>query len=859
MAKKIPAANDNGLDSVRTGSSVEALKQSYRDNLFYTRGKFRDVATLHDLYMAAAYTVRDRVLDHWITTLRSYKKSGARTVCYLSAEYLLGPHMANNLVNLGLVDASKQVAKDLGLDYDSIIAQEEEPGLGNGGLGRLAACYMDSLATLQIPSIGYGIRYEFGIFDQEIRDGWQHEISDLWLRNGNPWELPRPKLRFPVRFGGHTEQGVDDAGNLRVTWVPNLVVNGVACDTPIQGYGVSSVALLRLWRSEACASFDFQAFNTGDYYRAVQAKMDAENISKVLYPNDEPEAGKELRLKQQYFFVSCSLQDMIRIHQSIDSNLDTFQHKFAAQLNDTHPSIAVPELMRLLMDEHGLDWDRAWNITRHTFAFTNHTLLPEALEVWLVDLLGRLLPRHLEIIYEINSRFLDEVRMRYPGEGARIARLSIIGEGHKRTVRMAHLATVGSFAVNGVAALHTELLKSTVMQDFHDLWPEKFHNVTNGVTPRRFLRLSNPGLSKLITDRTGSEHWIKNLEDLRQLEAYADDAAFQQEWRAVKLVNKRRLADNIKELTGIPVDPESLFDIQVKRIHEYKRQHLNALHIITLYNRIKQDPNINLTPRTFIFGGKAAPGYLMAKLIIKLINSIAEVVNNDPQVNRCLRVAFFPNFNVKNAHSIYPAADLSEQISLAGKEASGTGNMKFSMNGALTVGTLDGANVEIREEVGAENFFLFGLTAEQVMQIRSDGYRPWEFYQDNLELKAAIDMIDSGIFSHGDNDLFRPLTDSLRQQDPFMLCADYQSYVDCQAEIDHAYRDSHHWSRMSILNVARMGKFSSDRSISDYCRNIWHVEPVEANAPAEPALSPEALRAMRAQADARGTSGKEIH
>ena len=546
MGKKIPTAADNGLDTIRTGSSVEALKQSYLDNLFYLQGRLQDVASTHDLFMAAAYTLRDRVMDHWLNTLRTYKTSGARTVCYLSAEFLMGPQMANNLVNLGLTETAKQVARDLGLDFYDIIDQEEEPGLGNGGLGRLAACYMDSLATLQIPSIGYGIRYEFGIFDQEIHDGWQHEISDLWLRNGNPWELPRPKLRFPVRFGGHTEQGTDEHGNLRVAWTPDLVVNGVAYDTPIQGYGVNNVALLRLWRSEACASFDFQAFNNGDYYCAVQAKVEAENISKVLYPNDEPAAGKTLRLKQQYFFVSCSLQDMIRIHLSLDSNLDNFQHKFAAQLNDTHPAIAVPELMRLLIDEHGLDWDRAWNITRNTFAFTNHTLLPEALEVWPVDLLGRLLPRHLEIIFEINCRFLDEVRIQYPGETGRIARLSIIQEGSRQAVRMAHLATVGSHAVNGVAALHSELLKSTVMQDFHDLWPEKFHNVTNGVTPRRFLRLSNPGLSSLITARTGSDDWIINLEKLRQLESHADDAAFHQEWRAVKLANKRKLANQIK-------------------------------------------------------------------------------------------------------------------------------------------------------------------------------------------------------------------------------------------------------------------------------------------------------------------------
>ncbi len=827
MSKSTTSNSGSNHEAIRTGSSVEALKRAWLDNLFYVQGRFQDTATSHDVYMAAAYSVRDRVLDRWIKTMRSYKSSQARTVCYLSAEFLPGPHLGNNCVNLGIVEQAKQAAGELGVDYEEILEQEEEPGLGNGGLGRLAACYLDSLATLQIPSIGYGIRYEYGIFDQEIHDGWQVEKSDLWLRNGNPWELPRPKIRFAVRFGGHTEHYPNDNGHLRVNWIPDLVVNGVAYDTPIQGYGVNNLTSLRLWQAQACTSFDFQAFNTGDYYRAVEAKVNAENISKVLYPNDEPEVGKELRLKQQYFFVSCSLQDMIRLHLSLNDDLRNFHLKFAAQLNDTHPAIAVPELMRLLMDEHDMDWDQAWNVVSNTFAFTNHTLLPEALEVWPVELIGRLLPRHLEIIYEINNRFLDEVRMQYPVDPDRVTRLSIIDENGSRNVRMAHLATIGSFAVNGVAALHTELLKSTVMRDFHELWPDRFHNVTNGVTPRRFLRLSNPELSNLISRSIGNEHWITHLEDLRQLEPFAEDPAFQGDWQTVKSTNKRKLANRILTWTGIDVDPDSMFDIQVKRIHEYKRQHLNALHIVTLYNRIKQNPNLDLVPRTFIFGGKAAPGYFLAKLIIKLINSVGEVVNQDPQVSRYLRVVFLPNFNVKNAHVVYPAADLSEQISLAGKEASGTGNMKFSMNGALTIGTLDGANVEIREEVGAENFFLFGLTAEQVMQIRAEGYQPREHYQGNLELRAAFDLIDSGVFSHGDKELFRPLTENLRQHDPFMLCADYQAYVDSQLEVDHAYRDNHHWSRMSILNTARMGKFSSDRSIRDYCKNIWKVEPMK--------------------------------
>jgi len=825
MSETVRAFPVDDREHIRTGMSVASIKRAYQDNLFYVQGRDWDVASLNDYYMAAAYTVRDRLLDRWINTAKAYKQAQSRTVCYLSAEFLLGPHLGNNLLNLGITEQAAQAAEELGLDSEEILEQEQEPGLGNGGLGRLAACYMDSLATLQIPAIGYGIRYEHGIFDQEIRDGWQLEITDLWLHNGNPWELQRSKLRFPVRFGGRTEQYTDEEGQQRVNWIPELLVNGVAYDTPIPGYGVSNTNLLRLWQAEACKSFDFQAFNKGDYYGAVDAKVEAENITKVLYPNDEPEVGKELRLKQQYFFVSCALQDMLRLHLALSGKVDGFNDKFVVQLNDTHPAIAVPELMRLLMDEQRLGWEHAWDITCKTFAFTNHTLLPEALETWPVKLVGRLLPRHLEIIYEINRRFLDQVRLRYPGDPQRVARLSLIDEDGTRAVRMAHLATVGSFAVNGVAALHTELLKSTVMKDFHDLWPKKFFNVTNGVTPRRFLRLSNPRLSRLIGRRIG-DGWLRHMEQLRDLEPYADDSGFRAEWRAVKLAAKRALAERIRNRTGISVDPESLFDIQVKRIHEYKRQHLNLLHVVTLYKRIKQDPGYACAPRTFIFGGKAAPGYFMAKLIIKLINAVGEVINRDAAVNGRLRVVFFPNFNVKNAQHIYPAADLSEQISLAGKEASGTGNMKFSMNGALTIGTLDGANVEIREEVGAENFFLFGLSAEQVAQTRAAGYRPWEFYRDNAELKGAIDLINSGVFSQGDGNLFRPLTDALLHHDPFLLCADYQSYLEAQAQVDQAWRDRERWAQMSIVNVARIGKFSSDRSIRDYCDRIWKVAPM---------------------------------
>ena len=823
-AKKNPA---NTREHTRGGLSKDALKRAFIDNLFYLQGRFPEVATPHDLYMAAAYTVRDRLLERWIRSARTYKKHNARTVCYLSAEFLLGPHLMSNLINLGILEQARAAGDELALDFEAIVEQEEEPGLGGGGLGRLAACYMDSLATLEIPAIGYGIRYEFGIFDQRIVDGWQVEHTDAWLRNGNPWELPRPKLRFPVMFGGHTER-FQDNGHLRVRWVPGLMVYGVASDTPILGYGVGNVNLLRLWKAEACKSFDFQTFNSGDYYGAVDQKVRAENISKVLYPNDEPEAGKELRLKQQYFFVSCSLQDMIRLQLATAGSLTRLHEKFAAQLNDTHPAVAVPELMRLLMDEHQMGWDQAWEITRNTFAYTNHTLLPEALETWSVELFGHLLPRHLEIVYEINRRFLDEVRIRFLGDEQRVARMSLIDEEHGRRVRMANLAAVGSFAVNGVARMHSELVKDTILKDFHDLWPEKFHNVTNGVTPRRFVVVSNPRLAALLTERCGSDEWIRDFDCLRNLEALAGDTSFHAQWREVKTAAKRDLAIWLARNAGVKVDTESMFDVQAKRIHEYKRQHLNVLHIITLYERLKANPNLDLSPRTFIFGGKAAPGYFMAKLIIKLVNSVAEVINKDPQINGTLRVAFMRDFNVKNAQRLYPAADLSEQISMAGKEASGTGNMKFSMNGALTIGTLDGANVEIRAEVGEENFFLFGRTADQVRELQTAGYRPADFYNEDPELKSAIDLINSGLFSHGDTELFRPITDNLVHQDPFMVLADYPSYVSRQTKIGQAWSDREHWSRMCILNVARMGKFSSDRSVRDYCDRIWKVTRVPA-------------------------------
>jgi glycogen phosphorylase len=807
------------------GPESQKLSQEFLRHLFYSQGRTLDMATPNDLYMALSYAVRNRLLDRWLHTVQNYPKPGVRVVSYLSAEFLLGPHLENNLVNLGVYDEAREAMKELGLDFHNIIAQEEEPGLGNGGLGRLAACYMDSLATLEVPAVGYGIRYEFGIFDQEIRDGWQAEVTDRWLKLGNPWELHRPEIAYHVKWGGHTESYHDEKGRYRVRWIPGREVKGTAYDTPIAGYHVNTCNTLRLWKAEAVESFDFQDFNVGDYYGAVDEKVVSETVTKVLYPNDEPEIGKKLRLAQQYFFVSCSLQDMLRIHRLMGGRPETFHEKFAIQLNDTHPSIGVAELMRLLVDEYEIEWETAWHVTRSTFGYTNHTLLPEALEKWPLPLFGSLLPRHLEIIYEINRRFLDELRTKYPGDDQRHRRMSLIDEHGERHVRMAHLASVGSHAINGVAELHSDLLKRDVLRDFYEWMPEKFTNVTNGVTPRRFMVVSNPKLSRLISSKIG-EGWIKHLQELRGIEAFAGDPAFQKEWRRIKRENKEDLALSVRERTGIAVDPDSLFDIQVKRIHEYKRQHLNAFHIITVYNRLKRNPKARITPRTFLFGGKAAPGYFMAKLIIRLINGVAEVVNQDPDVAGRLKVVFFPDLNVKNAKCIYPAADLSEQISTAGKEASGTGNMKFSLNGALTIGTLDGANIEIRSEAGADNFFLFGLTAEQVYELKAKGYDPKHYYESDPELREAVDQVSAGTFSRGDRNLFKPLLDSLWYGDAYLLFADYRSYIDCQEKVSLAYQDPVTWVRMSILNVARMGKFSSDRSIREYCDRIWKASPV---------------------------------
>jgi len=820
-SKKTPPIKND-----RTSESVPGLVRAIADNMLYVQGKFPGTNTKNDDYLAVAYTIRDRLLRRWVDSIETYIKNDVRIVCYLSAEFLLGPHLHNNLINLDLVEPMRKALAANDIILEELLEQEGEPGLGNGGLGRLAACYIDSLASLQIPAIGYGVRYEYGIFGQEISDGWQVETTDKWLRLGNPWELHRPERTYEVKYGGHTETVDDGQGGCYIRWQPNHIVLGVAYDTPILGYKVNTANLLRLWSAQAPESFNFHDFNAGNYMGAVQEKMNSENITKVLYPNDEHEQGKRLRLQQQYFFVSCSLQDMIFIQlETAGGSLDNFHKRFAGQLNDTHPSIAVAELMRLLVDEHGMGWDKAWNITRLTFAYTNHTLLPEALETWSLPLFQSVLPRHLEIIYEINRHFLDKVRSQYPDDNARLARMSLIDEAGEKSVRMANLACVGSHAVNGVAALHTKLLTATVLHDFYEFFPEKFSNKTNGVTPRRWMVLSNPRLSALITEKIG-ESWVTDLSQLKQLEAFADDANFIARWQQVKLANKQEQAAYALAKTGVVLDPTSLFDVQVKRLHQYKRQLLNVLHIITLYNRIKQDPKIDVVARTFVFGGKAAPGYFMAKLIIKLINSVAEVVNNDTDVNERLKVVFIPNFNVKLGHRVYPMADLSEQISTAGLEASGTGNMKFAMNGALTIGTLDGANIEIREEVGAENFFLFGLTAAEVSDYKTQGYNPYTFYESNATLKVVLDQIREGIFSNGDNTLFLPLVNELLNQDQYLLLADYQAYIDAQDKVSATWQDQNLWTRMSILNVARIGKFSSDRAIQEYCQDIWQVAPV---------------------------------
>jgi glycogen phosphorylase len=810
----------------RTGRSVDSFKRALADNLYYTRGQAIYGATKNDLYVTLCFTVRDYLIRRWRETVEAYHEAQIKFVAYFSAEYLMGPQLKQNLIYTETVQLARQALSELGYDLDDLVAQDIEPGLGNGGLGRLAACFLDSLATLGVPAIGYGIRYEFGIFQQSFEDGWQVESPDPWLQLGNPWEFPQPDDRVEVCFGGITQGYTDENGQFRKRWIPGSKVLGEPCHMLVPGYGNTTVNLLRLWRARATDDFDFQLFDIGDYTRAVEQKTASENISKVLYPNDTSPQGRELRLKQQYFFVACSLRDIIRLGEYKGDSWDELPNKVAIQLNDTHPVIAIPELMRIMLDEEGLGWDKAWDLCSRTFASTQHTLLPEAMEMWPVSLLEKLLPRHLEIIYEINHRFLEFVRESFPGDEERVERVSIIAESPSKMVRMAHLACVGSFSVNGVAQLQSDLLKQRVLRDFHVLWPEKFSNKTNGVTLRRFVRMANPRLSDLI-DHTIGRGWLNDADRLRELEEHVDDASFRADWAAVKLANKKELAAIIEQRLGIQVDPHSMFDVMVKRLHEYKRQLLNALHIITLYHRIKSNPDAPMVPRTFVFGAKAAPGYRKAKLIIKLINNIANVVNNDPKVGKRLKVAFLPNFNVRLGETIYPAADVSEQISLAGKEASGTGNMKFALNGAVTIGTLDGANIEIRDCVGAENFFLFGLRTEEVFEQKAAGYDPGPYYRSNSELRQAIDALAWGRFSGGDQEVFKPIVQDLMHNDEYMLMADYEDYVATQDQLAEAFRDRERWLRMSILNTARCGFFSSDRTMRQYCEDIWNISALE--------------------------------
>jgi glycogen phosphorylase len=812
-------------DPERSGLTADGVFDGMTEHLFYTLGKLAPTANRHDLYTALSYAVRDRLMTRYLAGIEAISATPTRVVAYLSAEFLIGPQLGNNLLMLGIQAEAAEALERFGLGtLEEILDVEEEPGLGNGGLGRLAACYLESLASLEIPATGYGIRYEFGIFDQLIRDGWQVEVTDKWLKGGWPWELPHPDQACYVGFGGHTEKYRDERGQYRVRWIHGEQAIGIPHDVPVLGYRVNTCDRLRLWRAEANESFDFYAFNVGDYYGAVQEKVSMENLSKVLYPNDGTDEGRRLRLKQQHFFVSCSLQDMLRSLDLRGLPVSEFPDHWAVQLNDTHPSIAVAELMRLLIDEKHLEWDQAWAITTSSLAYTNHTLLPEALEKWGLDLFGSLLPRHLELIYEINRRFLQQVRLKYPGNDQLLRKVSIIDEAGGKAVRMANLATVGSHHVNGVAALHSELVRTQLFPEYAALWPDKFTNVTNGVTPRRWIALANPRLRHLLDEAIGQD-WVRDLDGLQQLERFAGDSGFLERWGATKLAVKTDLAHYIHRCNGLLVDPASLFDVQVKRIHEYKRQHLNALQVIAQYLRIKNGTADAMAPRTVIFGGKAAPGYYMAKLIIRFINAIAETVNADPDMEGRLRVVFLADYNVKLGERVYPASDLSEQISTAGKEASGTGNMKFAMNGSLTIGTLDGANVEIRERVGEENFFLFGKTASQIDALAAEGYFPWELATSVPELPEVLHLVEQGHFSNGDGELFKPLLENLTGHDPFFVLADFADYLRAQASVSAAWADRQQWNRMSLLNTARSGFFSSDRSIREYASRIWKAEP----------------------------------
>ncbi len=811
--------------NVRLGVDPAAIRDDFIKKLFFQQAKFPGVATRNDNYLALSYLIRDRLLLRWVHSARTFLESEARTVIYLSAEYLPGPQLDHNVMNMGLHAPVREALSGLGIDYDELVEHEEEPGLGNGGLGRLAACFMDSLATVEIPAIGHGIRYEFGIFDQQIRNGEQVESTDKWLRLGNPWEVMRQDVEHQVGFGGHTVASVDELGHFRVKWHPSRIVTGIPYDTPVVGNATTNTNFLRLWSARASEEFDLKAFNEGEYWKAVDEKVRSENISKVLYPADHSLAGKMLRLEQQYFFVSCALQDCIRLLLQ-KTTIDKFAEKYAIQLNDTHPALAVAELMRLFIDVHGLSWERSWEMTRACCGYTNHTLLPEALETWPLPLMQQLLPRHVEIIFEINRRFLEEVRQKYPGDDERLRRMSLIDEHGEKSVRMANLATVGSHMVNGVAELHSRLLKQTVLKDFAEWDPARFTNVTNGVTPRRFVLQANPRMSALISESIGAG-WVNDLTRLRRLEPFADDPEFRRQWRDVKQANKRDFARWVSRVHGLEVEPNALFDVQIKRIHEYKRQHLAALYAVWTYLRIKNGDTKGLVPRQFLFAGKAAPGYRMAKLIIRFLNSLSVALASDVKVREWLRVGFVPDFNVKNASHLYPAADLSEQISTAGKEASGTGNMKMSLNGALTIGTLDGANVEIREHVGAENFFLFGLTAEQVEARKRAGYSPHHELERDPRLREVLAAIADDTFSPSQPGLFEPLVRSLADTDPFLVLADLAAYIDCQERVAALWQKPDAWARASVLNTARMGHFSSDRSIREYASKIWNVRPVK--------------------------------
>ncbi|WP_069470266.1 glycogen/starch/alpha-glucan phosphorylase [Candidatus Marithrix sp. Canyon 246] len=801
------------------------IKEDILKHLRHTVAKPSQTATELDWFNALAYTLNDYLTEHWMTTIDEYRKQNAKRVYYLSLEFLTGRFLVKNLLNLGIYDQCDQVLKELGLSLEKLSDLEPDPALGNGGLGRLAACFLDSMASLNLPGYGYGIRYEYGMFYQRIHDGFQLEQPDNWLRYNNPWEFPRPELLYHIRFGGNIVEYDNDQGYKSYHWKNTDDVMAMAYDTPMQGYGTSNVNYMRLWAAKSSREFDLDCFNVGEYVKAVEDKNDSENLSKVLYPDDSTQMGRELRLRQEYFFISASIQDIIRRYLLNNDDIRNLADHIAIQLNDTHPVLAIPELLRLLLDNYHLSWNEAWNISRNIFGYTNHTLLPEALETWSVNLLEKLLPRHLVIIYQINHEFLQQVRSRYPDDIDILRRMSIIGEDGERHIRMSHLAIIGSHKVNGVAELHTHLMKTTLFNDFDRLYPDKIINKTNGITPRRWLEEANTELTQLINNRIGSG-WRKDLAELKNLIPLANDENFCAEFKQIKHNNKQKLADFIQQKLGIEINPNSMFDVQIKRMHEYKRQLLNILHVITLYNRIRANPEIDIVPRTVIFAGKAAAGYMMAKLIIKLINSVADVVNNDLIVAGRLKVVFIPNYDVSNALKIIPAADLSEQISTAGLEASGTGNMKLALNGALTIGTLDGANIEIREEVGADNFFIFGLTTEGVASLRQQGYHSWDYYHANKELKQVLDMISSGYFLPSEPSIFQSIVDALTyDNDNFMLLADYEDYIKCQQRVDDLYKNQQEWTRKTILNVANMGKFSSDRTIKEYSDEIWGLKP----------------------------------